>query len=86
MHDRKLLFGSKIAHHAFRQIQHRPDLRYAAAVEIGHGLEAAQTALKQQTHQERLHCVVIVMPQRNLMKALLQQCLIQCAAPHFCAH
>ena len=86
MHDRQPLTRSEIAHHALGQIEHRPDLRDARAVEVCHGLEAAQPPLEEQAHQERLDRVVIVVPQRDLGKAQPQKLLIQRAAPHLGAH
>ena len=86
MHNGKPLLLCEIAHHLFRQVEHGADLRHAGAVEIRHGLKAAQPAFKKQAHQEGLHGVVMMMPQRDLFEALLQKRLIQRPAAHLCAH
>ena len=82
----ELLLRGKAAHHPFGQVEHRADLRHAHAVEIGHGLEAAQPSLKDQAHQERLHRIVVVVAEGDLGKALLRQGFIQCPAAHLRAH
>ena len=86
MHDRQPLLLCEAAHHALRQIEQRADLRHPRAVEVGHGLEAAQPSLEQQAHQERLYRVIVVMPERDLGKALIRQRLVQRAPAHFGAH
>ena len=82
MHDGQVVLRRERAHHALRQIEHGPDLRHAGPVEVRHRLEAADPPLEQQTHQERLDGVVIVVAERHLGKALLQQRLIQRPAAH----
>ena len=62
-------------------VQQRPDLGHAGAVQIRYRLEAADAALEQQVHQQRLHRVVIVMAQGDLVDAPLRQGGVQAAPP-----
>ena len=64
-------------------VQQRTDLGHAGAVQVRYGLEAADAALEQQVHQQRLHRVVIVVAQRDLVNAPLCQGGVQAAAPQF---
>ena len=67
-------------------IKHGPDLGNARAVQVGHRLKAANAALIDETHQEGLHGVIIMVPQGQLIESLRHQRLIQSAPAHFGAH
>ena len=82
VHDGQVVLRRERAHHALCQIEHGADLRHAGPIEVRHRLEAADPSLEQQAHQERLDGVVIVVAERHLGKALLQQRLIQRPAAH----
>ena len=64
-------------------VQQRADLGHAGAVQKRHRLEAADAALEQQIHQQRLHRVVIVVAQGDLADALFRQGGVQAAPPQF---
>ena len=68
------------------QIQHGANLNDAGSVQIGHRLEATDTPFENQAHQEGFHCVIIVVAQRQLVEAPVQNGLIQRAPAHFGAH
>ena len=62
-------------------IQQRPDLRDAAAVQIGHRLKAADAPLKEKVHQHGLHSVVKVVAQSDLGDAQLPQRRVEAPPP-----
>ena len=76
----------KVADGLLRQVQHGPDLGNAGFVQVGHGLKAADAALKQQGHKEGLHGIVVVVAQGDLVAAPVQKGLVQGAPAHFGAH
>ena len=80
-----LLLG-KGADVLFLQIEHGADLGHIRAIQMRHGLEAADSRLEQKAHEECLHCVVIVVAQGDFVNALLPDQLIQGAPAHLCAH
>ena len=76
----------KVVDGLFMQIKHGANLVDARPVQVGHWLEAADAAFKQQGHEERLHRIVIMMAQGQLIEPPVQKGLIQCPPAHFGAH
>ena len=62
-------------------VQQRPYLGDVGPVQIRHRLEAADAPLKQQVHQQRLHRIVVVVPQRDFVYPPFRQRRMQAAPP-----
>ena len=86
MQHRQVHPRREIVQRLFVNVQHGANLHNASSVQIGHRLETVDAPLEQQGHEECLHRVVIVMSQRQLVEALVQNCLIQRPPAHFGAH
>ena len=68
------------------EVEHGANLNHTGAVQIGDRLKAADSSLENQGHQEGLHRIVVMVPQRDLVASPVKQCLVQCAPAHFRAH
>ena len=86
MQHRQVHPRREIVQRLFVNVQHGANLHNTRPVKVRHRLEAVDAPLEQQRHEKRLHRVVIVMSQRQLVEALVQNCLIQRPPAHFGAH
>ena len=79
----QLQLMGEIRYALLARVYQRAYLRHAGAVEVGHGLEAAQPPLEQQRHHECFDRVVKMMPQSELVHPALAQKIAERAAAHF---